>query len=359
MSGGWQRGSIVKEPSGRYMCRWRDAKRDKRYKGGFVLKRDAQAYLDEQIGKARRGEVSARDITLADFVDLYLSTYDASPARITVLRDQLAKATGEGMPFNDRAIRSIHVEELLAWRQPMSPPTRWQATQAIKQVLAEATVRGHLDQDPSAKIKNKRPPSGAYGTFEGWAEVNAVAAEMPPRFDLIPALGVSTGLMPQEWTVLEGRHVDLAAGVIRVEQALTSKGIVEQIGKHSKMKRAVPIRAMLRTRLADLKLDPDEPLFPGERQRYMDTKNWRSRIWHPAFEAAGVPRLRPYDMRHTYAAWSLRAGVNIYTLGRRMATSVAMIEKTYGDLVSDAVEHETRLLDEYDAHQTASRIPEA
>jgi integrase len=42
--------------------------------------------------------------------------------------------------------------------------------------------------------------------------------------------------------------------------------------------------------------------------------------WAPALAAAALPHRRIYDMRHTFAAWSLAAGMSIFTLSRRMGT---------------------------------------
>jgi integrase len=46
--------------------------------------------------------------------------------------------------------------------------------------------------------------------------------------------------------------------------------------------------------------------------------------------AAGIAHRRIYDLRHTYATWSLPAGIDVYTLARRMGTSLLMIDRTYG-----------------------------
>jgi integrase len=54
-------------------------------------------------------------------------------------------------------------------------------------------------------------------------------------------------------------------------------------------------------------------------------------------------------MRHTFATWSLAAGMSIFTLARRMGTSVQMIDDTYGHLAQDAEEQDRELLDAYDA----------
>ena len=57
----------------------------------------------------------------------------------------------------------------------------------------------------------------------------------------------------------------------------------------------------------------------------MDIDNLRSRDWAPALKAAGPPHRRIYDMRHTFATWSLAAGMSIFTLSRRLGTSVQMM----------------------------------
>jgi integrase len=43
-------------------------------------------------------------------------------------------------------------------------------------------------------------------------------------------------------------------------------------------------------------------------------------------DAEGKANRRSYDLRHTYATMSLAAGVSLFTLARRMGTSVEMID---------------------------------
>jgi integrase len=68
----------------------------------------------------------------------------------------------------------------------------------------------------------------------------------------------------------------------------------------------------------------------------------------PALKAAGIEHRRIDDMRHTFATWSLAAGMSIFTLARRMGTSVQMIDSTYGHLAQDAEDQDRGLLDAYD-----------
>jgi integrase len=93
----------------------------------------------------------------------------------------------------------------------------------------------------------------------------------------------------------------------------------------------------------------DGVLFSTSGGGRVDINNFRSREWAPALTAAGLPHRRIYDMRHTFATWSLAAGMSIFTLARRMGTSVQMIDRTYGHLAQDAEDQDCDLLDAYDA----------
>jgi integrase len=93
---------------------------------------------------------------------------------------------------------------------------------------------------------------------------------------------------------------------------------------------------------------PSRHLVPELGWRAIDMNNWRSREWAPALKAAGVEHRRVYDIRHTFATWSLAAGMSIFTLSRRMGTSVQMIDQTYGHLGRDADDYDRGLLDAYD-----------
>jgi hypothetical protein len=54
-------------------------------------------------------------------------------------------------------------------------------------------------------------------------------------------------------------------------------------------------------------------------------------------------------MRHTCAASAIAAGVSLFALARRMGTWIDQIDKTYGHLLPDAVEHERGLVDAFDS----------
>jgi integrase len=97
-------------------------------------------------------------------------------------------------------------------------------------------------------------------------------------------------------------------------------------------------------------------VFSSPTGDYIPLGNWRQREWTPAVRAAGLEHRTPYALRHTYATMSLAAGVSLFTLARRMGTSVEMIDRTYGHLAPDAESYECDLLDAYDARENGQRV---
>jgi integrase len=93
----------------------------------------------------------------------------------------------------------------------------------------------------------------------------------------------------------------------------------------------------------------DVPLvFPARDGGHPRLETFRLRHWTPALRGAGVEHGRVYDCRHTFAAWAIRAGVQLFYLSRIMGTSVTQIDDTYGHLVPDSEEYLRGLLDAFD-----------
>jgi hypothetical protein len=109
----------------------------------------------------------------------------------------------------------------------------------------------------------------------------------------------------------------------------------------------VPLQAIALEALDQLPLREDSPLlFPNTRGGHLDFRNFNRRHWKPAQKSVGIEPLRDlYDLRHTYATFTLRAGVPVFALSRFMGTSIAMIDLHYGHLAVDSHEHAVSLLD--------------
>jgi integrase len=68
-------------------------------------------------------------------------------------------------------------------------------------------------------------------------------------------------------------------------------------------------------------------LFPAERDGYINLDWFRRNEWTPAVKAAGLPGRTPYALRHTYAGWSIAAGIGPFELSRLMGSSVEQIDR--------------------------------
>jgi integrase len=158
--------------------------------------------------------------------------------------------------------------------------------------------------------------------------------------------GAATGLRPAELVALEQRDVDRTGGVVYVRRQLV-RGRVKQT-KTRRSIRAVPLQSVALDALERLPGTEGPLLFPAPHGGHIDLHNFRPRHWRPAQTALGIdPIRRPYDLRHTYATFALRAGVSIFDLSRFMGASLAMIDRHYGHLARDGRDHAVALLDAY------------
>jgi len=331
----------------RYRVGGRDSKRVQR--GGFASERDAAEALERELERLRREQRVARSLTLGQLVEVYLAQHDVDPVTIEKLRWLLGKAVAV---FGERLVGELRSEEIAAWRIAISPGYRFDATQALRQVLARAVLWGMIDLNPAKRgVDNPSPRRREQRPFESWAELDAVSANLAPRYRPMVIFAAATGLRPAEWLALERRDIDPQARVVYVRRSFT-KGRLK-CTKTEASRRAVPLQAIALDAIEGQPTSPHSPLlFPAERGGYLDLHNFRNREWKPAQRAAGIePLRRVYDLRHTFATFALRAGISTFDLSRYMGASLTMIDRHYGHLARDGREHAIRLLDELSAGQ--------
>lgn len=351
-----QRGTVQRRESGKWAARYRDEEGTQRLRGGFATRSGALSFLSQKLDEVealRRGDVAAlrrREMpTLGELAAEFLGQHSAEPSTVETLRFRLRYALdGPGLDeeggWRDVRIDRIQPHEVGAWRNRLPAKSAYGVHKALRQVLRYA-VRAHLlDENPASLTPNPEPKRSEVQTFT-LAELALVADEVSPRFRALPIFAALTGLRPCEWIALERRDVDLSERVVYVRREHVD-GETKPYGKTSRSLRAVPLPARAAEALAAHPARIDSRLlFPAARGAYIDLQNWRWREWTPALKAAGIAPRTPYATRHTFASLSIAAGVSLFELSRFMGTSPAMLDKTYGHLLPDALDRGRAALD--------------
>src|SRR5215204_5783625 len=115
-------------------------------RGGFASERDAAEALERELERLRREQRASRSLTVAELVEAYLQQHDVDPVTIEKLRWLLGKGVAV---FGDRPVSEMRSQDIAAGRIGLSPGYRFDATQALRQVLARAVLWGILDVNPA------------------------------------------------------------------------------------------------------------------------------------------------------------------------------------------------------------------
>ena len=148
---------------------------------------------------------------------------------------------------------------------------------------------------------------------------------------LVSALAYA-GLRPGEALAL--RWADVGEQTLVIEKAI-SLG-VEKATK-TRQTRTVRLLAPLSTDLAEWRLRSGRPherelVFPAHDGGVWsddDWRNWRRRVFAPAIRAAGLERVRPYDLRHAFVSLLIAEGASVVEVARQAGHSPTMTLDTY------------------------------
>lgn len=176
-------------------------------------------------------------------------------------------------------------------------------------------------------------------------------------------LALESGLRPEEYLGLQWKDVDLERRILAVRRAVIwprkGGGFDFTEPKTKKSRRSIPISVTLAAALKAHRRERLEPtmrmspeirsldlVFTSDAGTPIQPKNLRDRHFFPIRDAAGVPKIRLYDLRHTTAPLMLQLGENPKIVAERLGhASIVLTLDTYSHVLPSMQEEATARLD--------------
>lgn len=186
--------------------------------------------------------------------------------------------------------------------------------------------------------------------FVSVVEAEALIDAAPENERAIWATAMYAGLRLGELRALRAEDVDLATGIIRVERGWDpAEGAIEL--KSRAGRRRVPVPGALRDHLTEhvarTGRTGSELMF-GRSLAEPFTANGLQRHADEAWEEVELARVTPHELRHSYAAMMIAAGVNAKALQTFMGhAKITITLDQYGHLMPGSEEEAATLADAY------------
>jgi integrase len=282
---------------------------------GYFTKRTAQAWLDDVLAQARRGELPGMVVTgatVADAAAEWLRWAERDRAcKPSTLSDYRHTARRIVADLGERRIEDVTPELLERWKTTIDASNRTVAKYLVilHGIFGRAMKVWRLPGNPVAEVERPRfrvsDDVDAFPPEEVHALVRAAGTEQDACLYLTAAF---TGLRLGELLALQWRDVDFAGEVVRVRRSYNVHGGVGT-PKSGKV-RSVPMVAEVAQALARLSerewfTGGEDLVFGGEVGGFLDATALRQR-YRRALERAGLRRLRFHDLRHTFGTLAVR-----------------------------------------------------
>jgi integrase len=296
---------------------------DFRYQGGRytrsgfpseTIARDAEAVtrarlVDQRLAREYgirppRGRIP----TLRGFLEKdYLPSVQGrlSPSTFARVKAHLSRLVGSLGMYRVTDITARHLEEYRNERSKTLQANSLRAEFAvIRQFFRAIVVAGHLQASPARAVGLPREERGPDRILTEEEQARLLGAFYVQVMADMTAFNLWCGLRPGELCGLRGRHVDLKGARLSLPQPKVERPKIVPL-----LPEAMAIL------LRQPAFGPDDPVFRGPFKGSAIRQNVYRRAFHRAVEGAGIPPIRPQDLRHTVAVRLIRAGADLATVG--------------------------------------------
>ena len=220
---------------------------------------------------------------------MYLAQHSGTAATVVSVDRRLRRPLER---WGDTPAGDVRADALKLWLLdlPISSGFRYDLLREMRAVYSWAMVHGHAAENPAKLVAFPLPVrSERIRPFDDWPQLERVAAECG-RWAPLVILAADCGARPGELSALEHRHVDLQAGAVFLPGTKTANA-----------RRTVFLRRGASRRTGRSR-DGSTRLSSG---RTCTGRTSGGTCGYLALELAGVEHRRIYDLRHSFAVWSL------------------------------------------------------
>jgi integrase len=321
---------------------------DRREAEDFALKvehdKRARTFVDPKAGR----------VLFRDAAGIWLGQHLGADSSIatyrSVLRAHVDPAIG-GKPI--AGIRREDIKALIAamHRKGLSASRIGCAYLVISAVLAEAVRDKKLAESPCTGIQLPGVVIGADFIIPTHAQIEAVAAGLPPDWAATVWLMHGCGLR-----IGEALAVNLRC---RVNRGKTLR-VKEQVNPEAQLKplkfrregefRDIPlpqyVSEAIDKHVAGYGVTPDGYLFQGRKHKLVIRRSYQQDFQRAAAKAGLPPEFIPHSLRHLYASTALAEGIPITEVSRWLGhKSIQVTHQIYGHLVPSSFDRARTTLD--------------
>jgi integrase len=321
---------------------------DRREAEDFALKvehdKRARTFVDPKAGRVLFRDAAGTWLGQHLGADSSIATYRS------VLRAHVDPAIG-GKPI--AGIRREDIKALIAamHRKGLSASRIGCAYLVISAVLAEAVRDKKLAESPCTGIQLPGVVIGADFIIPTHAQIEAVAAGLPPDWAATVWLMHGCGLR-----IGEALAVNLRC---RVNRGKTLR-VKEQVNPAAQLKplkfrregefRDIPlpqyVSEAIDKHVAGYGVTPDGYLFQGRKHKLVIRRSYQQDFQRAAAKAGLPPEFIPHSLRHLYASTALAEGIPITEVSRWLGhKSIEVTHQIYGHLVPSSFDRARTTLD--------------
>jgi integrase len=314
---------------------------------------EALTLVKKELDRIEQGDAYVAVVTFGELCDRFLAAYQGADATRDKLRHNLKVARER---LGDEVLaQDVSGEAVLRWFNDRGYKQTYRAglMQALRQTYNFGVRVNAVRTNPLRSVSVPKPRRGTDQLpFESWDEVYTLAHELG-QWGALLILAVDSGARPGELRALEHRHVEGRLVYLPGTKTESSRRKVTLTSRGEAAYRSIP-------RFLGCPF-----VFHGWRGDGVplsdaDWRSWTDNRWRPALRAAGLQHRKPYNTRHTFAYFALRAGVPINTVAQEMGhDNVQQTYGTYGKWADEIGERAAQMREQWAAGQMSSDSPNA